>query len=333
MARAVAESPPAPRPTDHATRLRPHASPPSACLAALSVATGVWVGVGARDEPAELARRVSHFLEHLLFKGTDDALGAGDLAASVDRVGGDINAFTAKEYTAYYCRLPARHAAARRRAARRRADRAGAARRRRRERAPGHPRGAGDGRRLARRRRPPRCSPSRCSPTTPSAGRRRATRRDGRRPSPPTTSASSSAAGTAPARWSSRSPARSTTTTSWPRWSSAFAARRAGARRRPARRRTPTPHPVVVDRRRHRAGPHRHGRPGPGPAATPTARRSTSSNHVLGGGLSSRLFEEIREQRGLAYSVYSGDVGVRRRRRAHDVRRHRAGPRRRGARA
>ena len=39
---------------------------------ALSVAAGVWVGVGARDEPQELSG-VSHFLEHLLFKGTEDA--------------------------------------------------------------------------------------------------------------------------------------------------------------------------------------------------------------------------------------------------------------------
>jgi predicted Zn-dependent peptidase len=72
---------------------------------ALSVASGVWVGVGARDEPGELAG-VSHFLEHLLFKGTAER-SAHELAAVVDRVGGDINAFTAKEYTAYYCRVPA----------------------------------------------------------------------------------------------------------------------------------------------------------------------------------------------------------------------------------
>ncbi len=72
---------------------------------ALSVATGVWVGVGARDEPAELSG-VSHFLEHLLFKGTDGR-SAQDIARSVDRVGGDMNAFTTKESTAYYCRLPA----------------------------------------------------------------------------------------------------------------------------------------------------------------------------------------------------------------------------------
>ena len=72
---------------------------------ALSVATGVWVGVGARDEPAELSG-VSHFLEHLLFKGTQDR-SAQDIARSIDRVGGDMNAFTTKESTAYYCRLPA----------------------------------------------------------------------------------------------------------------------------------------------------------------------------------------------------------------------------------
>jgi predicted Zn-dependent peptidase len=75
---------------------------------ALSVATGVWVGVGSRDEPPELSG-VSHFLEHLLFKGTPTR-SSQDISRSVDRVGGDFNAFTAKEYTAYYCRLPARHA-------------------------------------------------------------------------------------------------------------------------------------------------------------------------------------------------------------------------------
>jgi len=73
-----------------------------------SVSIGVWVGVGARDEPAPLAG-VSHFLEHLLFKGTATR-GAIEISREVDRRGGDINAFTSKEYTAYYCRVPARHA-------------------------------------------------------------------------------------------------------------------------------------------------------------------------------------------------------------------------------
>jgi predicted Zn-dependent peptidase len=74
-----------------------------------SVAAGIWVGVGARDEATEISG-ASHFLEHLLFKGTPTR-SALDISRTIDRHGGDINAFTTKEYTAYYCRLPARHAA------------------------------------------------------------------------------------------------------------------------------------------------------------------------------------------------------------------------------
>jgi predicted Zn-dependent peptidase len=77
---------------------------------ARSVAIGVWVGVGSRDEPPAQSG-VSHFLEHLLFKGTPTR-SATDISRSVDRVGGDINAFTAKEYTSFYCRMPARHGGA-----------------------------------------------------------------------------------------------------------------------------------------------------------------------------------------------------------------------------
>ena len=72
-----------------------------------TAAIGVWVGAGARDETREHAG-ISHFLEHLLFKGTETR-SAIDISQTIDRVGGDINAFTSKEYTAYYCRLPARH--------------------------------------------------------------------------------------------------------------------------------------------------------------------------------------------------------------------------------
>ena len=77
--------------------------------AARSVAIGVWVGIGSRDETAERSG-VSHFLEHLLFKGTTTRT-ATEISRTVDRVGGDINAFTAKEYTSYYCRMPARYTA------------------------------------------------------------------------------------------------------------------------------------------------------------------------------------------------------------------------------
>ena len=62
-----------------------------------SVALGIWVGVGSRDESVELAG-ASHYLEHLLFKGTPRR-SALDISASIEAVGGDINAFTTKEYT------------------------------------------------------------------------------------------------------------------------------------------------------------------------------------------------------------------------------------------
>ena len=68
-----------------------------------SVTAGFWVGTGSRDEPAELFG-ASHFLEHLLFKGTPTR-SARSISEDVDAVGGDMNAFTTKEYTAFYVRL------------------------------------------------------------------------------------------------------------------------------------------------------------------------------------------------------------------------------------
>ncbi len=70
-----------------------------------SVSVGLWVGVGARDEGPELAG-ASHFLEHLLFKGTESR-SASEIAEAVEAVGGEMNAFTTHEYTAYHARLPA----------------------------------------------------------------------------------------------------------------------------------------------------------------------------------------------------------------------------------
>ncbi len=67
-----------------------------------SVAAGFWVGTGSRDEPADESG-ASHFLEHLLFKGTAQR-GAREISETVDAVGGDMDAFTAKEYTAFYVR-------------------------------------------------------------------------------------------------------------------------------------------------------------------------------------------------------------------------------------
>ena len=71
----------------------------------LSAAIGVWIAVGSRDENVRLSG-ASHCLEHLLFKGTETR-SARDVAEAVDRVGGDMNAFTAREYTAFYARVPA----------------------------------------------------------------------------------------------------------------------------------------------------------------------------------------------------------------------------------
>jgi predicted Zn-dependent peptidase len=68
-----------------------------------SVAVGFWAGTGSRDEPDPLAG-ASHFLEHLLFKGTEER-SAQEIAETVEAVGGDMNAFTTKEYTAYYVRI------------------------------------------------------------------------------------------------------------------------------------------------------------------------------------------------------------------------------------
>src|SRR5579875_2406881 len=68
-----------------------------------SVAFGIWVGVGSRDETPDIAGS-SHYLEHLLFKGTQRR-SALDISAALDAVGGELNAFTTKEYTCFYARV------------------------------------------------------------------------------------------------------------------------------------------------------------------------------------------------------------------------------------
>jgi predicted Zn-dependent peptidase len=72
-----------------------------------SAAVGFWVGTGSRDEPEAVAGS-SHFLEHLLFKGSATRR-ANEIAEAVESCGGDMNAFTGQEITAYYVRVPDRH--------------------------------------------------------------------------------------------------------------------------------------------------------------------------------------------------------------------------------
>lgn len=68
-----------------------------------SATLGLWVGLGSCDEVPALAG-VTHFLEHLLFKGTVRRT-ALDISAELDAVGGELNAFTGKEYTCYHSRV------------------------------------------------------------------------------------------------------------------------------------------------------------------------------------------------------------------------------------
>ncbi len=72
-----------------------------------SVAVGVWVNVGSRDEDTSVSG-ISHFIEHLIFKGTEKRT-AKQIAEALDAVGGQLNAFTTKEYTCYYAKVLDEH--------------------------------------------------------------------------------------------------------------------------------------------------------------------------------------------------------------------------------
>lgn len=73
-----------------------------------SVSIGVWIGNGSRYEEKEIGG-ISHFIEHMLFKGTQKR-SAGDIASEIDTLGGVLNAFTAREYTCYYTKTLDSHA-------------------------------------------------------------------------------------------------------------------------------------------------------------------------------------------------------------------------------
>lgn len=73
-----------------------------------SVAIGVWIGTGSRNEDAK-NNGISHFLEHMFFKGTKTRT-AREIAESFDSIGGQVNAFTSKEYTCYYAKVLDTHA-------------------------------------------------------------------------------------------------------------------------------------------------------------------------------------------------------------------------------
>lgn|SRR5574341_171086 len=72
-----------------------------------SVSIGVWVKVGSRHEPQELGG-ISHFIEHMFFKGTKNRT-AKDIAIEMDALGGEMNAFTSQETTTYYAKVLDEH--------------------------------------------------------------------------------------------------------------------------------------------------------------------------------------------------------------------------------
>lgn len=73
-----------------------------------SVALGIWIGTGSKYETPE-NNGISHFIEHMFFKGTTKRT-AKEIAEAFDQIGGHVNAFTSKEYTCYYARVLDEHA-------------------------------------------------------------------------------------------------------------------------------------------------------------------------------------------------------------------------------
>lgn len=72
-----------------------------------SVSMGVWTKTGSRDEEPQV-NGISHFIEHMMFKGTTRR-STRQIAETIDAVGGQLNAFTTKEYTCYYAKVLAQH--------------------------------------------------------------------------------------------------------------------------------------------------------------------------------------------------------------------------------
>jgi predicted Zn-dependent peptidase len=72
-----------------------------------SVSIGVWLARGSRHEPLE-QNGIAHFVEHMLFKGTSTR-SAEDIAQTIDSIGGHMDAFTAKEYASYYIKVLDEH--------------------------------------------------------------------------------------------------------------------------------------------------------------------------------------------------------------------------------
>ena len=268
-------------------------------------AIGVWVGVGSRDEPDELAG-ASHFLEHLLFKGTEERSARSIADGGRRRRRRDERLHDARAHGVLHAGCPSAQLGFGLDLLADVVARPGVPARRGRRRARGHPRRAPHERGRARRR----AAHALCEALFPGhpLGPRDARHRGHRsRRWPATTIAEFHArSSTGPANLvvvaagdldhdavvDGRRPAASP---------AAERGRRARAHRAADRARAAG----ASSHRPDRAGARRHRAGGRCTTTTPTATPSAVANQVLGGGMSSRLFQEIREERGLAYTVYS----------------------------
>ena len=259
--------------------------------------------VAARDRAEHGG--IAHFVEHMLFKGTTTRT-AEDIAQAIDSIGGQLDAFTVEGIRRLLHQGARRAPAAGGRRARRTSSCSPAfARRRHRAREEGDPRRDQDGRGHARRSRPRAVHRRRSGQDHPLG-----------RPilgTPETVEAFTQAGAarllraTPTSRRTSSSRRRATSSTS----ASRDLVERAFARcRRRRRRSTDAPPPscrsLLIAREGARAEPHLPRDAGATRRTTPIATSRYVLNTLLGGSMSSRLFQNIREKRGLAYAVFSG---------------------------
>ena len=267
---------------------------------AKSVAVMVMLAAGSRYETKQ-TNGIAHFAEHMFFKGTEKRPTAKDISAEVDGIGGEFNAFTGKEYTGYYIKCAAEHRSL---ALDVLADQLLASRFDPEE----IEREKGviieelnmylDTPETTSTRSTRRC----CSAISRWGGTSSAPRRRSARPAVRRSSATWTA-GTPRGGWWSVPPAPSTAT-SWPRW------RRSSATSRIARAaRWHAVDFVQIEPRvrlETRESDQAHLRLGVRgiPTDSPDRYAMQVLTAVLGGGMSSRLFIEVRERLGLAYYVY-----------------------------
>ena len=267
-----------------------------------SVSIGVWLARGSRHEPQEQSG-IAHFVEHMLFKGTATR-SAEDIAQTIDSIGGQMDAFTAKEYASYYIKVLDEHLplavdvlVRHRPASRRSAQTTSSARRR----------SSSKRSRWSRTRRT--ISSTSCSPRTSGwiirsagrfSGRKRRSKRS-TRDGCATISTTSTRAPQHDHRRGRQHRARS---------GCAISSRRRSGPCRPSQRALSTSAPRVEPRIiiRNKELEQSHVCLGTSSYQQDHEDRYSSYvlNTVLGGSMSSRLFQNVREKRGLAYAVFSG---------------------------